>query len=105
MAFLVKCAAGTLRQSPAALPNRNLRADDFLFPQPVKPRRGASEKIGLFRCRGAACEPLERVEQHRIAARTLVDRKVALEHAAVGAEILDAGLDIGPPCAGHLARR
>src|SRR5580658_5516850 len=76
----------------------------MLVLQPVKTRRGAGEEISLFRCRGAVRQPLERVEQHRIAARTLVDREVAFEHAAVGAEILDAGLDIRPPGIGHLAR-
>src|SRR5271156_713075 len=71
--------------------------------EPVKLRRGTGEEIGLFRCRGAVCQPLECVEQHRIAAGTLVDREVAFEHAAVGAEILDASVDIGPPSIGHLA--
>ena len=73
--------------------------------QPVKPRCGAGKEFGLFRCRGAAGEPLERVEQHRIAAGTLVDREVAFEHAAAGAEILDTRFDIGSPRIGHLARR
>jgi hypothetical protein len=36
------------------------------------------------------CQPLEGVEQHRVAARALVDREVAFEHTAVSAEILDA---------------
>src|SRR6516164_4945932 len=75
----------------------------LLVPQAVKPRRGAGEKIGLFRCGGAAREPLEGIEQHRITAGALVDREVAFEHATVGAEILNAGFDIGPPRIGHLA--
>src|SRR6516165_2840180 len=53
----------------------------LLVPQAVKPRRGAGEKIGLFRCGGAAREPLEGIEQHRITAGALVDREVAFEHA------------------------
>src|SRR4051794_4274184 len=65
------------------------------YTQPIKPRRGAGEKIGLFGCGGATRETFESIEQHRIAAGTLVDREVALEHAAAGAEILDAGVDIG----------
>src|ERR1700736_1746273 len=73
--------------------------------QPVEPRRGAGEQVGFLGRRGAARQPFERVEQHRIAARALVDRKVALEHAAIGAEILDAGVGIGPPGIGHLTRR
>ena len=72
--------------------------------KPVEARRGAGEEIGFFRPGGAARKPFERVEQHRIAARALVDRKVAFEHAAVGAETLDAGIDIGPPGIGHLLR-
>src|SRR6267378_4292596 len=76
----------------------------MLVPQSVKPRCGAGEEIGLFRCGGAAREPLKCVEQHRIAAGTLIDREIALEHAAVGAEIRDAGVDIGPPGIGHLTR-
>src|SRR6266478_5089614 len=83
---------------------RRLRRLCTLIPQAVKPRRGAGEEIGLFRCGGAAREPLEGVEQHRIAAGTLIDREIALEHAAVGAEIRDAGVDIGPPGIGHLTR-
>ena len=73
--------------------------------QPVKSRRGAREESGLLGRRGTAREPLERIEQHRVAARALVDGKVALEHAAVGAERLDAGLDIGPPGVRQLTRR
>src|SRR6516165_6929291 len=76
----------------------------LLVPEPVEPRRGAGEEIGFFRRRGTVCQPLERVEQHRIAAGTLVDREVAFEHAPAGAETLDAGLDIRPPGIGHLTR-
>jgi hypothetical protein len=60
--------------------------------QPVEPRGRAGEQIGLFRRRGAAREPLEGVEQQDTAG-TLVDREVAFEHAAVGAEIIDAGFN------------
>src|ERR1700756_2834643 len=73
-------------------------------PQSVKPRRGTGEEIGLFRCGSAAREPLERIEQHRITTSALVDREVALEHTAVRAEILDAGLDARTPGIGHLTR-
>src|SRR5437588_4527370 len=76
----------------------------LLHAETVKPRRGAGEQIGLFRCRGAAREAFERVEQYRIATRPLVDREVDLEHAAARTEILDAGVDIGPPGIGHLSR-
>src|ERR1051325_11428171 len=63
----------------------------------IEARRGAGEEIGLFRSRGAAREPLEGVEQDGVAAGALVDREIAFEHAAVGAEALDASFDIGPP--------
>src|SRR6516165_6522233 len=72
--------------------------------QPIEPRRGAGEEIGLFRWRCTVCQPLERVEQHWIAAGTLVDREVALEHRALGAEGGDAGLDIWPPGRRQLLR-
>src|ERR1700730_12838343 len=58
---------------------RRLRRLCTLVPQAVKPRGGAGEEIGLFWRGGAAREPLEAVEQHRIAAGTLVDWKVAFE--------------------------
>src|SRR5438552_15281505 len=76
----------------------------LLDAEAVEARRGAGEEIGFFRCRGAACEPLERIEQDGIAAGALVDREIALEHAAVGAETLDAAFDIGPPGIRELAR-
>jgi hypothetical protein len=72
-----------------------------LCPKPVEPRRGAGEEIGFLGCRGAARQPLERVEQYRIAAGALVDREIALEHAAVHAETFDTGFDIGPLGIGH----
>src|SRR5258705_10950726 len=83
---------------------QNMLAPQSSVPEPVKPRCGAGEKIGLFRCGGATREPFECVEQHRVAAGPLVDREIALEHAAAGAEILDTGIDIGPPRIGHLTR-
>src|SRR5215208_3383955 len=69
----------------------------LLYPESVEPRRGADEQVGFFRFRGARCQPLERIEQHRIAACALIDREIALEHAAVRAKRLDAGLNIGTP--------
>jgi hypothetical protein len=73
----------------------------ILLLKPVKPRRGAREEIGFFGRRSAARQPLERVEQHRIAARAFVDRKITLEHAAMGTETLQAGVDLGSPRIGH----
>src|SRR5437764_14803198 len=69
----------------------------LLDAEAVKARCRAGEEIGFFRCRDAAREPLEGVEQHGVAAGALVDREVALEHAAAGAEAFDAGVDIRLP--------
>src|SRR5262249_45365722 len=52
--------------------------------------------------RGARGDALERVPQLGIPTRLLVRRKVALEHATVGSESLDAGLDILAPRDGEL---
>src|SRR5437588_9820567 len=91
-------------RSISFLPHGGAARPASTYPKPVEPRRGAGEQVGLFRRRGAAREPLEGIEQHRIAARPLVDREVAFEHAAAGAEALDAGLDIGPPGTSQLSR-
>src|SRR6516165_593552 len=42
-------------------------------------------------------DALKRIPQHLIAAATLIDREIALEHRTLRAEGGDAGLDIGPP--------
>src|SRR5262249_7445502 len=52
----------------------------------------------------AGGEALEGVPERLVAAAALVDREVALEHAAFGPERLDAGLDIGTPRRGKLLR-
>src|SRR5262249_39729952 len=49
-------------------------------------------------------DALERVPQLGIAARLLVGREVAFEHAAFGAEGLDARLEILPPRCGEVGR-
>src|SRR6266404_559016 len=54
--------------------------------------RGAGEQGALVVGRGAGDDALEGVPQCPVADRHLVDRKVALEHAALGTEQLDAGL-------------
>src|SRR5262245_51917825 len=70
----------------------------------VDPRGGAAVERLLLVGRGAGGDALEGVPQLGVAARLLVGREVALEHAAVGSERLDAGLDIGPPGVGQLLR-
>src|SRR6516225_2226586 len=42
-------------------------------------------------------DALKRIPQHLIAAATLIDREIALEHRTLRAEGGNAGLDIGPP--------
>src|SRR6266568_3928092 len=71
----------------------------------VNPRGGAAEERELFFARSARGDALEGVPQRGIADCHLVDREVAFEHAALGAEQLDAGLDIGPPRRGDRFRR
>src|SRR6266550_6446337 len=73
--------------------------------QPVKIRRRLREQRGLLSFAVWRGDTFEGVEDDLIAALALVRRKIALKHAAVGTEGLDAGLDIGPPRRGGLLRR
>src|SRR5215471_9009579 len=59
---------------------------------------GAAEQRGLLLRRAAGGDALEGVPHYRIAAHAFVDREIALEHRALWAEGIDAGLDIGAPC-------
>src|SRR6202022_1115647 len=68
-----------------------------LLLQPVELRRRAGEECGLFGGGIAGGDALEGVPQGGVAAAALVDREVALEHRALGAEGGEASLDIGPP--------
>src|SRR3982074_644592 len=61
----------------------------------VAARCSARKQGSLLRGRGLGRQPLESIPQHAVAGGDLVDREVALEHAAIGAEQLDAGLDPG----------
>src|ERR1700730_2465877 len=95
----------TVSSAPASRSReQNMLAPQSSVPEPVKPRCGGGEEIGLFGCGGATREPFAGVEQHRVAAGTLVDREITIEHAAAGAEILDTNIDIRPPRIGHLIR-
>src|SRR5579871_1426703 len=71
----------------------------------VNAGRGAAVERALLVGRGVLRQVLEGVPQLGVAAALLVGREVALEHAAVGAERLDAGLDVGAPGLGQLLRR
>ena len=70
--------------------------------QPIDLRRGAAVERRLLCCRCVGGDALERVPQLGVAAGLLVRREVALEHAAVDAERLDAVLDIRPPGRGEI---
>src|SRR6516225_91853 len=74
------------------------------YGQVVHPRRSAAVEGLLFRCRRTGSDALEGVPQLGVAAGLLVRRKVALEHAAIGAKSLDARLDILAPGGGELFR-
>src|SRR6202048_2004945 len=64
------------------------------YRQTVHPRRSAAVELGLFDGRRVGRDALEGIPQLGVAARLLVRREIALEHAAAGAESFDAGLDI-----------
>src|SRR5437899_2566726 len=66
--------------------------------------RRAGEQRLLFVSRRFGRQPLERIPQHAIATGDLVDREVALEHAAVGPEQLYARVDPGPERVGQSLR-
>src|SRR5947209_19794800 len=72
--------------------------------QSVKPICRAGERRRLFGGGAAGGDVLEGVPQRGVAAAALVDREIALEHRALGAEGGDAGLDIGPPGGGEFLR-
>src|SRR3569832_2432663 len=61
----------------------------------IHPFRGAGEQFGLLVCRFVFFYVFERVPQAHVIAAEAVDREVALEHAALGAERSDRGFDVG----------
>src|SRR5258708_40150431 len=73
--------------------------------QLIKPRRRLREQRGLLGLAVLRGDAFEGIEDHLIAALALVWGKIALEHAALGAKGIDAGLDIGTPRRGGLLRR
>ena len=73
--------------------------------QPIDPPRRITEQRRLLGCRRAGRHQLEGVPQYRVAGRQLVDREVAFEHAALGAEGIYAGLDPWLPGVGDLDSR
>ena len=67
--------------------------------------RGAREQLRALVGGVAGREPQERVPHAVVAEALLVDREVALEHAAFRPERLDRGLDVRRPEVGQLRRR
>src|SRR5436305_5503268 len=72
--------------------------------EPIETLRGAEKQIVLLSCARAFRQNLAGVPEHRIAVRTLVDREVALEHAARRAERRDARFDVRLPGIGERLR-
>src|SRR3954454_22516600 len=62
--------------------------------QTVHALRRAAKELRLFVGRVTGCQAFEGVPQHRVARTDAVRRKIALEHAAIGAERRDTGLEI-----------
>ncbi len=75
------------------------------YTHPIDPGRGPAIERRLLARRRSGGHVLEGVPQLGVAAGLLVGREIALEHAAVDAECLDAGLDIGAPRRRQLLRR
>src|SRR5262249_5118449 len=73
-------------------------------PEAIEPRRRAGEEGCLLVGGIALGHVLEGVPERAVGAGKGVDREVALEHATLGAERLDAALDVGPPFFGQLRR-
>src|SRR5580698_1036713 len=72
--------------------------------EPIDALGGAAEQRLLLVRRGARRDTLQRVEEAGVADAHLVDRKVALDQATIGAEQLETGARIGPPGVGQLLR-
>src|SRR5580765_1210059 len=64
--------------------------------EPIDARGRVVEELGLFSGREARGQALERVPEHRVAAARHVDREVGLEHATIGAELLDREIVVVP---------
>src|ERR1700759_1136058 len=77
----------------------SLRLIEF---QSIEIRGGPGEQRGLLALAEIRSQTLEGVEDHLIAGLALVGREVALEHAAVRTERLDACLYIRLPRRGAL---
>jgi hypothetical protein len=89
-----------LPSSSIVCPTKCSVEPDSRYRQAVHPSCSAAVERRLFGCRRASGYALESVPQLGVAAGLLVRREVALEHAAIGTEGLDAGLDILAPCCG-----
>src|SRR5207237_2744655 len=75
------------------------------YRQTVHRRHRAAVELGLFDGRLVGGDAFEGIPQLGVAARLLVRREIAFEHAAAGAESFDAGLDILAPRRGEVFGR
>jgi hypothetical protein len=73
-----------VRDAEAAALLRRISAALTSLSQPVEFGRGAGEEGGPFGGGAAGGDALKGVPQYAVAATALVDRKVALEHCALG---------------------
>src|SRR5206468_3244748 len=96
------CANATLHSDAAASATQNFRAfiTSFLDLQAVEICGGIVKERRLLGGGSARSDALEGVPHHRVAEHPLVDREIALEHAALRAEQLDRGLHERAPRSG-----
>src|SRR5512139_3246570 len=85
---------GRAGDAATPVPRPVRRASDA---QPIDSRRRAVEQAGLLACTRALGQSLAGVPEDAVAVGTLVDREIAFEHGAIGADGRDAGFDVGPP--------
>src|ERR687897_988928 len=79
---------------------RALSSRSGLDGQAINPSCRPAEQGSFLLVRRAFSDALKGVPQHGIAACTLIDWKIAFEHAAFRSERLDAGLNVGSPGSG-----
>jgi len=101
-ALLYKAAGRTIDGPWAAIGHLIERFETRRMPKLLRrPEPGHSSRIvveqGALSSGRAGGDALESVPQRSIADAHLVDGKIALEHGAMRAEQIDAGLDIGAP--------
>src|SRR5215469_2308966 len=96
--------AAAFESNPRTKMARTTTINPFSLCQPIDFLRGAREERRLLGGGAAGGDAFESVPQRGVAATAFVDREVALEHRALGAEGSDASLDVGPPGCGQFLR-